>query len=283
MSKLCPVLITAYPDLARSAELCGVGRVMVDLERNGKFERQKFRDTWISKHTLDDIGPVAGALQQAELMVRINPLFEGSEAEIDAALGRGARAIMLPMFRRLDEVERIGAMIAGRCRFIPLVETAEAFEILKQVAAHHAVDETFIGLNDLHISLGLDFMFEPLANGMLESACAALRRVGKPFGFGGIARLGEGDLPAEFIVREHARLGSTRVNLSRTFARQSSSDSALATGNSDVMQREVGKLLDLYDAALGANEDQKAANTSELRSRIDGIVAKIRQQRESAA
>lgn len=283
MSKFCPVLITADPDLARSAERCGVGRIMVDLERNGKFERQKFRDTWISKHTLDDIGPVAGALQQAELMVRINPLFDGSAAEIDSAIERGAGAIMLPMFRRLEEIEQIGAIIAGRCRFIPLVETADAFEILERVAAHQAVDETFIGLNDLHISLGLDFMFEPLANGMLESACAALRRAGKPFGFGGIARIGEGDLPAEFIVREHARLGSTRVNLSRTFARQSSSDSALATGNSDVMQREVRKLLDLYDAALGASDEQKAANTSELRSRIEAIVAQIRKRRESAA
>lgn len=37
------------------------------------------------------------------------------------------------------------------------------------------------------------------------------------FGFGGIARIGEGDLPSENILGEHMRLGSTSVILSRTF------------------------------------------------------------------
>ena len=38
-----------------------------------------------------------------------------------------------------------------------------------------------------------------------------------PFGFGGIASIGKGMLPAEKIIREHYRLGSTRVILSRSF------------------------------------------------------------------
>ena len=38
-----------------------------------------------------------------------------------------------------------------------------------------------------------------------------------PYGFGGIARLGEGDLPAEKVIIEHYRLGSTRAILSRSF------------------------------------------------------------------
>lgn len=282
MSKLCPVLITATPQLARFAEQSGVGRVMVDLERNGKFERQKFRDTWISKHTLEDIAPVAAAVSDADLMVRINPLFEGSMAEIDCAIEQGARSIMLPMFRRLDEVEQVGAMIAGRCRFIPLVETGEAFGILGEIAGCDVVDETFVGLNDLHISLGLDFMFEPLANGMLESGCAVLRDIGKPFGFGGIARIGEGDLPAEYIIREHARLGSTRVNLSRTFARHGTAPGDAIGDSADLMQREIGKLFDLYDAANRATSAEQAANTAELKSRVAAIAAKIRTARGNA-
>ncbi|MFU7527156.1 hypothetical protein [Qipengyuania sp. ASV99] len=282
MTKLCPVLITASPQLAQLAEQSGVGRVMVDLERNGKFERQKFRDTWISKHTFEDIAPVAAALSNADLMVRINPLFDGSREEIDIAIAQGARSIMLPMFRGLDEIERVGALIARRCRFIPLVETAEAFEILGQVAGCDAVDETFVGLNDLHISLGLDFMFEPLTNGMLERGCECLREIGKPFGFGGIARVGEGDLPAEYIIREHARLGSTRVNLSRTFARPGIAPGDTTTGNAETMQREIRKLFDLYDAAHRATSAQRAANTAELGNRVDAIVDKIRTAREHA-
>jgi len=38
-----------------------------------------------------------------------------------------------------------------------------------------------------------------------------------PYGFGGIARLGTGLLPAENILAEHYRLGSSMVILSRSF------------------------------------------------------------------
>ena len=282
MSDLCPVLITADAELAARAERVGVGRIMVDLERIGKFERQKFRDTWISKHRIEDIAPVAAALSRADLMVRINPLHEGSAEEIDQAIGEGARTIMLPMFRTIEEVETVGVMIAGRCRFVPLVETAQAMAVLEDVARSPRVDETFIGLNDLHISLGLDFMFEPLADGMLEEASAALRAIGKPFGFGGIARIGEGDLPAEFILREHARLGSTRVNLSRTFAREGEPSGRAISDDTSVLEREVGRVLHLYDRARLASAEEKAQNTQALREKIDMIVTRIRANRGEA-
>ncbi len=272
LPKLRPVLITDSPQLAALAQNSGVGRIMVDLERNGKFERQKLRDTWISKHEIEDIAPVAAVLGDADLMVRINPLYDGSAGEIDAAIAGGADCIMLPMFRTLREVEAIGALIAGRARFVPLVETGDAMAILADVARCDAVAEVFIGLNDLHISLGLDFMFQPLGDGMLDAACAALRDIGKPFGFGGIARIGEGDLPAEFIVREHARLGSTRVNLSRTFARD-------GLGEGATIEREVSRLLALYDEALTAPESAIEANRSEVRRRIESITACIRSEK----
>lgn len=282
MSDLCPVLITADPRLASIAEGVGVGRIMVDLERNGKFERQQFRDTWISKHRLEDIAPVAAALSQADLMVRVNPLYPGSAEEIDQAIAEGAQTIMLPMFRQIAEVERVGELIAGRCRFVPLIETAQAMDILEEVARCDSVDETFIGLNDLHISLGLDFMFQPLADGMLERASAMLREIGKPFGFGGIARIGEGDLPAEYIVREHARLNSTRVNLSRTFAREGEAHGEAISGDVSVLEREVGRLLDLYDRAQRASLEEQEHNTQALRDRIDDIVGRIRANRATA-
>ena len=38
-----------------------------------------------------------------------------------------------------------------------------------------------------------------------------------PYGFGGIAALGKGMLPAECIIKEHYRLGSSIVILSRSF------------------------------------------------------------------
>ena len=38
-----------------------------------------------------------------------------------------------------------------------------------------------------------------------------------PFGFGGIASIGKGLLPSEYVIREHYRLGSTCSILSRSF------------------------------------------------------------------
>lgn len=54
------------------------------------------------------------------------------------------------------------------------------------------IDEIHIGLNDLHLSLGLTFVFELLANGVVESLCNKLRASSVTYGFGGIACLGQG-------------------------------------------------------------------------------------------
>ncbi len=47
--------------------------------------------------------------------------------------------------------------------------------------------------------------------------CYKFKKAGIPYGFGGIAAIGKGELPAERIITEHYRLGSTRVILSRSF------------------------------------------------------------------
>ncbi|AQP45767.1 hypothetical protein [Tessaracoccus flavus] len=60
-------------------------------------------------------------------------------------------------------------------------------------------------------------MFELLTDGTVESLCRRLSQAGVRYGFGGVARLGRGDLPAERIVAEHVRLGSSMAILSRAF------------------------------------------------------------------
>ena len=47
--------------------------------------------------------------------------------------------------------------------------------------------------------------------------CHKFAQKGISYGFGGIAALGKGMLPAEHIIREHYRLGSTCAILSRSF------------------------------------------------------------------
>jgi len=63
----------------------------------------------------------------------------------------------------------------------------------------------------------MKFMFELLADGTVEKLCNKIKSADIPYGFGGIAQLGKGDLPAERIIAEHYRLGSSMVILSRSF------------------------------------------------------------------
>jgi hypothetical protein len=74
-----------------------------------------------------------------------------------------------------------------------------------------------VGLNDLSLGYGMKFMFQLLADGTVERLCNAFRDKGIPYGFGGIASLGKGLLPAEYVIAEHYRLGSTCAILSRSF------------------------------------------------------------------
>ena len=60
-------------------------------------------------------------------------------------------------------------------------------------------------------------MFELLADGTVDRICDVIKKSNKPFGFGGIARIGYGILPAEYIIKEHYRIGSSRAILSRSF------------------------------------------------------------------
>ena len=214
------IQITNDPDFAAFAVRCGVARIMVDLERHGKQERQGGLGTFISDHVAADVAIVRRAVPRAELIVRINPLHDASATEIDQAVADGASHLMLPMFRRADEVAQFVAWVAGRAHTLALLETRDALDSLPQWAGLNGLDEIYVGLNDLHRELGLRFMFQPLADGVVDRVANVAKQHGKRFGFGGIARLDEGLLPGRVVLGEHLRLGSGSVILSRTFNRE---------------------------------------------------------------
>lgn len=211
------IYITNIPAVALIAEKYGVDRVMVDLETLGKEERQKGMNTVQSHHSVDDVMTIANMLTKAEMLVRVNPWNENSFCEIESVIAAGADRIMLPMWKSAAEVDKFLKTVNQRVHTTLLLETKEAVDCLDVVLDNPFIDEIHIGLNDLHLSYGLSFMFEPLTNGMVETICKKCKVKNVPYGFGGIARMGEGMLPAERIVMEHYRLGSTRVILSRSF------------------------------------------------------------------
>ena len=211
--------ITNNPEMAVELQKIGVNIIWIDLEKNGKYERQKNIDSVKSNHTLDDIKKMSPFIKNSDLMVRINPIFENSKYEIDKAIEYGADIIMLPMFKTKEEIEIFFKFINNRCKTILLLETKEAVENLDEILTIKNIENIHIGLNDLSLSCGYKFMFEGLANGLVESICKKLHNRKITYGFGGIAQIGTGTLPAELILSEHIRLGSNQVILSRSFSK----------------------------------------------------------------
>ncbi len=215
--------ITNNPDVAKIVERFGVDRVFIDMEYIGKSDRQGGMDTVQSRHTVEDIKAVKSVLRNAELLVRCNPIHEATDAytcskeEIDAIIEAGADVIMLPYFKSVDEVKTFIALVGGRAKTLPLVETPEAVACIDEILALKGIDEIFIGLNDLSLGYGMKFMFQLLENGTVERLCKKFQSKGMSYGFGGIAALGKGMLPSERVIAEHYRLGSTCAILSRSF------------------------------------------------------------------
>lgn len=254
----------------------GVRWLFVDLEHLGKDERQKHVDSWKSRQTAPDVSRIRAAAPEAHLLVRINPLHEGSKVEIDDVVERGADSVMLPMFRSADDLRRFIDMLAGRAIAHPLVETASALRALPEIAESLPLERLHIGLNDLHLDLGMDFMFQPMTEGLLEEPCAALRRAGIEFGIGGIARVGDGLIPPERVLGEHVRLGSNATILSRSFHHNARTLEQLQAVN---FAFELEKLRALFREFAAAPPDYIELNRKALADAVESVVLERRSAR----
>lgn len=269
--------ITNNPQIALIAEKNGVDRIWIDLETLGKEERQKGLNSVKSNHSIADISIISKILSTSETLVRVNPWNKNSCIEIDQAIQAGADLLMLPMWRSATEVRSFINTISGRAKTVLLLETKEAIDCLNEVLLLPGVDEIHIGLNDLHIALGKTFMFELLADGTVEKLCKQIQIIGIPYGFGGIAKIGDGLLPSEKIILEHYRLGSTRAILSRTFC-----DTALIKDIDEirkVFELNMKKLRKFEEFAVIQNEKAFLNNKAEVLLGVNTVVEKMKKAR----
>lgn len=223
--------ITNNPEVVKIAEEAGVDWIFVDMEFIGKDNRQGGLDTVQNHHTIEDIKIIRNAVSKAKVLVRVNPIHEvqnngyfDSEHEIDAAVEAGANIIMLPFFHSLQEVSDFVGYVQmanerhGReVKTCLLLETPEAAILIDEILNVKGIDMIHIGLNDLHLAMGMKFMFQLLTDGIVDQLAKKIQAKGIPFGFGGIAGLSGGALPGSYILKEHYRLGSSMVIIGRSF------------------------------------------------------------------
>ena len=269
--------ITNSPVVALIAEKNGVDRVWIDLETLGKEERQKNMNSVKSHHTLQDVEIISNILTTSECMVRINPWNENSLDEIEKVISAGADRIMLPMWKSPNEVDTFLKAVNKRVSTTLLLETKEAAECLDEVLLNPLIDEIHIGLNDLHLSYGLTFMFELLSNGTVERLCEKMRNAGIKYGFGGVARIGEGMLPAERVIMEHYRLGSTRAILSRSFC---NTEEIRDIAEIEKVFAENMRLLRKFEMTISTSSyGDFAENKSKVADSVANIVLRIKERK----
>lgn len=253
--------ITNNPEVAKIAEESGVDWIFVDMEFIGKDARQGGLDTVQNHHTIEDIARIKSSLNKAKVLVRINPIHQNvegyfdSKEEIDAAIEAGADILMLPFFCTVEEVKEFIGYVDGRAKTCLLLETPQAAILIDEILNVSGIDMIHIGLNDLHLAMDMKFMFQLLANGMVDLLASKIKARGIPFGFGGIANLHGGALPGSYVLKEHYRLGSSMVILGRSFCNTSvitDKNEIKRIFNSGIteireLEKEIQKVIEYFD------------------------------------
>jgi hypothetical protein len=183
------------------------------------------------------------------------------------------------MWKSFQEVDEFLRTVNQRTATTLLLETREAEECLDSVLNHPLLDEIHIGLNDLHLSYGLTFMFELLSNGTVERICEKIKKAGVSYGFGGIARIGEGTIPAEMVVMEHYRLGSTRAILARSFC--NTADNVDETEVNRLFAENIEKLRNWESKVKNSEIEVLSENAAKLRRCVTEVVEKIKRSKEN--
>lgn len=268
--------ITNNPLIAKIAIDANVSTIFVDMEYIGKEIRQKNIDSVKNHHTFGDIETIKSVINKSNastsLLARVNPIHENSQTEINTAIKCGADIIMLPMWKSIEEVKKFISFVDKKAKTYLLLETKEAVSIIDDVIKLGNIDGIYIGLNDLHLSYNYSFMFEPLSNGLVDYLSSKITDAGIKFGFGGLARLGEGALPAERILAEHIRLKSSMVILSRSFCNYQITEDLKEI--QDCFDKGVSEIHSRYTTFCGRDNSFFEENRKKVKDIVDEIIDK---------
>jgi len=236
----------------------GAAGVVVDWERRGKRRRQAGADTQINADTPDHLAAVRAATN-GRVVCRVNGWGPWTAAEIDLAVALGADEILLPMVRRVEEVDAAVERVAGRCGLAILIETCDAVRRADDLL-RRPLSRVYVGLNDLMIDRGSGPLFAALVDGTADRLSTLAADAGIPFGLGGLT-VPEGGhpVPSRLVAGELARLGTSFTFLRRSFHADT------AGRDLDV---EIPRILAMVDEARGRAADQVAVERAQLEAAV---------------
>ncbi len=137
-----------------------------------------------------------------------------------------------------------------------MLETPEAFCRIDRILEIEGIDKIHIGLNDLHLGMGLSFMFELISNGVVEFLVKKLTDKNVSYGIGGIANLDGGLISGKHVLTEYVRLNSSMTILSRSMT-NSYKDNISGLSNEILKLRNFEIVLKTYDNSYFIKEQKK--------------------------
>jgi hypothetical protein len=231
-------------------ESFGIETIFIDLEQFGKQKRQGHIDSVKSKHEVSDIAKIKAGLNNAEILVRIDPVNPNTKKQIDDVIIAGADIIMLPYFTTFEEVEYFFDCIDGRVKTKLLFEHIDSLPLIESIHNKFSMDEVYFGLNDLSLSIGHNFMFSVLTNNILDNAISYCKLNNIRFGIGGIGSYNNGKIPGKLILREYKRLGASSTILSRSIVNLFNENENIFINEVNLLRKEWDNLNVLNDESV---------------------------------
>lgn len=255
-------LMTSDMDEARAGVAAGVDRIGPDLEQLGKVDRQGGMGTRISVHDAGIIDALRLERGASALFARVDPVHDGTEAQITDLLARGAMVLMLPFFHDAPEVETFVRLVDGRAATTILCETAPAIFRLPEILKVDGIDEVHFGLTDLMLSTGVNSRYEILASDLFAAACALTAEAERPIHIAGVAALSDDRLPisADLTLARYAELGATGSLVTRIFVDY--------TGTGGQFSHEIAALKERYAHWVQVGPEARNAALREMRAKI---------------
>lgn len=192
------------------AEIDGV---IIDWENKGKDVRQNLYNTQVNRHSRDDLSLVKKQ-NPNKIICRINGPEYFKIDEIDKAIDLGVDELLVPMIKKISEVELILKHVNDRVNVGLMLETNEALDIADQLN-QLPIHRFFVGLNDLCIQRKNKYLFLPFLDGTIDD----LRpKITKKFGIAGLTHPKAGvPVPCSVLINQMKKYQASFGFLRRSF------------------------------------------------------------------